>query len=411
MRWPMCRSAFPRPACDSPCSIATNSPYPIGAVGELYISHAGVTSGYLGDGTGDGRAAVDDPFVEMGGRRWYRSGDLVRLVGDPLTLVYLGRADEQVKIGGIRLDPSRGRTGARLASRRSRWRRFSVWSPTDAVSTTDVRHCVRCGLSSRVPGTVFDNDGVCAVCHSYDRVKVQAASYFGTLDDLVEIRDQARAERTGRYDAIHLLSGGKDSTYALYRLVELGFEVLALTLDNGFISEGAKENARRSAADLGIDHEFMTTPAMNEIFRDSLERFSNVCNGCYKAIYTLATNRAVEEGAPLIFTGLSRGQLFETRLIPQQFTGDRFDPEAIDRAVVEARRAYHRTDDVPNRLLDTTVFRRGRSRRRRAATCSTASATSTSTATSTSNWPRCSTSSTARRPGFGRATPGVRPTA
>ena len=88
---------------------------------------------------------------------------------------------------------------------------------------------------------------------------------------------------------------------------------------------------------------------MNEIFRDSLERFSNVCNGCYKAIYTLATNRAVEEGDPLIFTGLSRGQLFETRLIPQQFAGDRFDPEAIDRAVVEARRAYHRTDDAAPR--------------------------------------------------------------
>ena len=26
---------------------------------------------------------------------------------------------------------------------------------------------------------------------------------------------------------------------------------------------------------------------MNAIFRDSLERYSNVCNGCYKTIYTL----------------------------------------------------------------------------------------------------------------------------
>ncbi|MTA15407.1 MAG: amino acid adenylation domain-containing protein, partial [Actinobacteria bacterium] len=40
----------------------------------------------------------------------------------------------------------------------------------------------------------------------------------------------------------------------------------------------------------------------------------------------------------------------------QQFTADRFDPDAIDRAVLEARRAYHRVDDAPNRLLDTEVF-------------------------------------------------------
>ncbi|MEZ5231000.1 MAG: AMP-binding protein, partial [Acidimicrobiales bacterium] len=327
-------------------------PVPIGAVSELYISHAGVTNGYLG--SSDAGPSTDDPFVEMGGRRWYRSGDLVRLVGDPVTLVYLGRADEQVKIGGIRLDPSEVEQA--LAAHPAISVAAVRWSPAEAVHATAVSYCVRCGLSSRVPSTTFDANGVCNVCHSHDRVKVAAASYFGTRDDLVAIRDRARAERTGRYDAIHLLSGGKDSTYALYQLVELGFEVLALTLDNGFISEEAMANARRSAADLGIDHEFMTTPAMNEIFRDSLERFSNVCNGCYKAIYTLATNRAVAEGVPVIVTGLSRGQLFETRLIPQQFSGDRFDPEAIDRAVVEARRAYHRSDDVPNRLLDTSVF-------------------------------------------------------
>ena len=35
-----------------------------------------------------------------------------------------------------------------------------------------------------------------------------------------------------------------------------------------------------------------TSEVMNAIFRDSLERHSNVCHGCYKTIYTLATTRA-----------------------------------------------------------------------------------------------------------------------
>ena len=67
-----------------------------------------------------------------------------------------------------------------------------------------------------------------------------------------------------------LLSGGKDSTYALCRLVEMGLSVYAFTLDNGYISEQAKANIRRVVDALGVDHEFATTPAMNAIFRDSL---------------------------------------------------------------------------------------------------------------------------------------------
>ena len=170
------------------------------------------------------------------------------------------------------------------------------------------------------------------------------------------LRERARATRTGEYDCVALLSGGKDSTYALFQLVEMGFEVYALTLDNGFISDGAKENVRRSMAALGIDHEFATTEPMAAIFRDSRERHSNVCQGCYKTIYTLGTNRAVDLGAPLVVTGLSRGQLFETRLIPAQFSEQRFDPDAIDAAVVAARRSYHRIDDAVRRLMDTDVF-------------------------------------------------------
>ncbi len=322
---------------------------PLGAAGELLIASAGLTAGYLG--TGPGSAEGSGPFVELDGTRFYRSGDLVRLA-DPGTAIYLGRIDEQVKVGGIRLEPTEVEE-ALVAHPAIAAAAVRLWSPRPAEPD---RRCTRCGLPSTVPGADIDDAGICRSCHDYDRVAPQAAVWFRTEDDLRARQQAARARRTGRYDCLHLLSGGKDSTYALYKLVELGFEPYALTLDNGFISEGAKENIRRSVADLGIDHEFATSDVMNDIFRDSLERHSNVCHGCYKTIYTLATNRAVELGIPVIVTGLSRGQLFETRLIPAQFRADRFDPEAIDRAVLEARKTYHRIDDGPNRLLDTSVF-------------------------------------------------------
>ncbi|MEM7284819.1 MAG: amino acid adenylation domain-containing protein [Actinomycetota bacterium] len=318
---------------------------PIGAQGELLIAHDGLTSGYLGGTVGA------DPFVQLDGHRWYRSGDLVRLA-DEETLIYLGRIDEQVKVGGIRLEPVE--VEAALERHPAvRAAAVRLWSP--AVSEPD-QHCLRCGLPSNVPGSSFDDAGICNVCRAYDRIAPVADAWFKDRQDLAAWVGEARSRRTGDYDCLHLLSGGKDSTYALYQLVELGFKPYALTLDNGFISEEALDNCRRSVADLGVDHEIASTDAMNAIFRDSLERHSNVCHGCYKTIYTIATNRAVELGIPLIVTGLSRGQLFETRLIPQQFDEGRFDPDAIDRAVIAARKAYHRADDGPNRLLDTEVF-------------------------------------------------------
>src|SRR5260370_4185047 len=109
------------------------------------------------------------------------------------------------------------------------------------------------------------------------------------------------------------MSGGKDSTSMLYQLCGLGLKPLVFTLDNGFISEAAKANIRRVVQSLGVALVVGGTPHMNEIFVDSLKRFANVCNGCFKTIYTLATNLAHEEGIPRILPGLSRRQFFETR--------------------------------------------------------------------------------------------------
>ena len=338
-------------------------PVPFGVPGELYLSRPGMTAGY------HRRPDLNaERFLQLDGVAGpvYRTGDRVAMLpGKPDTpdksdnpdlqdkMVYLGRIDEQIKAQGIRLEP--GEVEAALnAHPNIAQSAVRLWSAD--VASEPLGHCPKCGLPTNVPGIEFDEAGVCSTCAHFDSVKDQAQAYFKNLDDLARQLDDARARATGDYDVLHLLSGGKDSTYALYELVRLGARVFALTLDNGFISEGAKDNARRAVEDLGVDHEFVTTDAMNEIFRDSLERFSNVCNGCYKTIYTLSVNRAHELGIPFIVTGLSRGQLFETRLTPAQFAADRFDPDAIDAAVLEARKVYHRTADAVSENLDVSLF-------------------------------------------------------
>ncbi|MDB2392314.1 AMP-binding protein [Acidimicrobiaceae bacterium] len=321
---------------------------PLGTPGELLISHNGITRGYL---DGDDHAGQRQPFIELDDRRFYRSGDLV-VRNQDFGLTYLGRIDEQIKVGGVRLDPAEVEH-ALMQHPSIHGAAVRQWTPVEAER---LQHCARCGLPSNVPNTVYDDNGVCNTCHAYDEIAPIAESWFGTEEELAA-RIRARTDSLGGdYDCLHLLSGGKDSTYALYRLAALGLRPFAVTLDNGFISEGALENCRRVADHLNVPYEVLSTPHMNTIFRDSLVTYSDVCHGCYKTIYTLATNKAVELDIPIIVTGLSRGQLFETRLIPGQFQQERFDPDAVDRAVVEARKRYHRAHDLPNRVLDTTVF-------------------------------------------------------
>jgi hypothetical protein len=100
----------------------------------------------------------------------------------------------------------------------------------------------------------------------------------------------------------------------------------------------------------------MSTPHMNAIFSDSLARYANVCNGCFKTIYTLGLRLARSEGIPTIVTGLSRGQLFETRLAPELFAEPGTPPDAIDRIVLEARKQYHRQPDAAARRLNEGLF-------------------------------------------------------
>nr|UHJ79942.1 non-ribosomal peptide synthetase [uncultured bacterium] len=325
---------------------------PVGTVGHLHIAGSGVALGYQGKPDLTAAAFRPDPWTP--GARMYASGDFARIneCGD---VVYVGRVDDQVKINGHRVElgeiehrllqhPGVTACVVESVNRRSEW-----WETNQLV------YCSRCGLASNVPNTTYDAGNVCSHCRAFDGYREFIEGYFRSMDDLRRLIDDIRQGNTSTTDCLFLLSGGKDSTYALCKTIELGARVLAVTFDPGYLSGTAKENIERTVRRLGVEHRYLTTPAIKEILGDSLRRHSNVCNGCFKTLYTLSMNLALQLGVPYIFTGLSRGQLVDTRLTNLAHASAS-DDQAIERSIVEARRMYHRIDDAVSRLLDVRCF-------------------------------------------------------
>ena len=331
-------------------------PVPAGVTGEMYLAGDGLARGYLNrpelteqkfltvEDPRQSGSAPQSPFSKTQSLRLYKTGDVARWSGNG-HMEFLGRADYQVKIGGMRIEL--GEIEARLKAHSGiRESVVNVVPSGAAKASKELIYCARCGVASNLPGTTYDAEGVCSICRAYDSYVDKAQAYFKTPDEFKALVGEMKAARTGEYDCLVLFSGGKDSTYMLYKIKDMGLKALAFTLDNGFLSEEAMANIHRVIQLVGVDHVIGTTPHMNEIFVDSLKQFSNVCNGCFKTIYTLATNLAHEKGISYIVTGLSRGQLFETRLTEDVFKRKDFDVVKLDALVLEARKAYHHRPDA-----------------------------------------------------------------
>jgi amino acid adenylation domain-containing protein len=273
----------------------------------------------------------------------YLTGDLARWRPDG-NIEFLGRIDQQVKIRGFRIE---------LEEIENKLLDFERRVDETVSLQTDITRCSRCLLSNAYPGINFDEDGTCNICRDYERYKVPADNYFKGLAQLDALILKAKQTKKSDYDCLLLYSGGKDSSYVLYRLVEMGLNVLAFTFDNGYISGTAFENIKRMTAKLGVDSIICNTANMAEIFVESLNNLHTVCSGCFKALTTISTRIAYEKGINMVVTGLSRGQIFDTKL-HGFFDQGIFDTHEIEEKLLLFRKGYHSMEDKTTRLLNST---------------------------------------------------------
>ena len=166
--------------------------------------------------------------------------------------------------------------------------------------------CTRCILPETVPGIQFDDDGVCNFCLQYEK----------SFSDWNLVKEKKKAEftrllETARklkrpYDCLIPLSGGKDSTYVLYLCARVyGLKCLAVTFENGYMSERAKQNINRALNSTKVDHLVyrMNHEDTIRLFKTFFTQTGEFCNACMRCI-----NFSIETGVkrfkiPLIIKG------------------------------------------------------------------------------------------------------------
>jgi len=184
------------------------------------------------------------------------------------------------------------------------------------------RICRNCILPDTIPGVTFNEEGICDLCEEeITRQRKAKHPRLRTEEDFVRSLKKSR----GSYDVLCLYSGGKDSSYMLYHLAKkMRLKVLALTLDNWFISPQTLLNIKTTLQRLEcVDHLFVK-PAWSQVqktFRSGFELkegtslgekaflLGHACFSCFGLISLYAVKTAVEKSIPNIVVGATPGQL------------------------------------------------------------------------------------------------------
>ena len=166
-----------------------------------------------------------------------------------------------------------------------------------------MRYCTRCILPDTHETVQFDGEGVCNICRQAE-VKHHRINWEERKRKLLQITDQYKNK--GNYDCIVPFSGGKDSTFQLWYVVnELKLKPLVVRYNHWGYRPLVHENNIRTFKELNVDVlEFRSSfDIVKKLMLQSLKSTGDFCWHCHTGIFANTMRMACKFNIPLVIWG------------------------------------------------------------------------------------------------------------
>jgi hypothetical protein len=174
-----------------------------------------------------------------------------------------------------------------------------------------MNRCKNCSLPEGKFNVVLNANGICNYCQYFEQNKKAVLDLTGREDMLARKLEKHRGKY--EYDAIVGLSGGKDSTYVLCQMVDkYKLNVAAVTYDNGFLTDFARESIQNTITKLGVDHYYYKPnwDTHKKFYRATIRNLFDPCIACSIGGYFLAIKKCYERQFPFFVHGRSPYQMY-----------------------------------------------------------------------------------------------------
>lgn len=165
-----------------------------------------------------------------------------------------------------------------------------------------LKYCVRCVMPDTKPDLHLDEEGVCNACRSYEHRK--EIDWEARKVELLQVLERYRRQDGSNWDCIVPVSGGKDSTYQVVRMLQLGLNPLCVTSTTCDLSDIGRKNIE-NLKHLGVDYvEMSPNPLVRaKLNRIGLTEVGDISWPEHVGIFTIPVRAAVQFNVPLIVWG------------------------------------------------------------------------------------------------------------
>ena len=163
-----------------------------------------------------------------------------------------------------------------------------------------MNYCKSCVMPDTKPDLSFDENGICNACTNFkNRDSINWDERQAEFLKIVE-----KYKSNSNWDCIVPVSGGKDSTFQVIKLLELGVKPLCVTSTTCDLSEIGRKNIE-NIKNLGVDYvEFSPNPVVRrKLNRIGLTEVGDISWPEHIGIFTIPVRASVNYKVPLIIWG------------------------------------------------------------------------------------------------------------